>query len=203
MLTVGITGGIGSGKTTVCRVFSALGVPVFQADLVARRLQEEDAEIIRNLKKLFGEAIYTPENLLDRKKLAAIIFSDQVYLEKVNGLVHPAVHQKFEEWKMQMKDSAYVLYEAAILFETGSYRNFDFNILVTADENERIERVIKRDHTSREAILNRINHQMKDSEKRGLADFVLENNDNQMIIPEILKLDQIIKAKSHVWKMDR
>jgi dephospho-CoA kinase len=203
MLTVGITGGIGSGKTTVCKVFRVLGVPVFQADLVAARLQDENSHIKEELTHLFGPDIYGADGLLDRKKLAGIIFADHLLLEKVNNLIHPAVHHEFNRWKTEMGKFPYILYEAAILFETGSYLNFDLTILVIADEKERLARVMKRDHSTEEAILKRMHNQMLDTEKRKLADFIIENNDDQLILPQILKLDQILKTKSHVWKMDR
>ena len=102
-----------------------------------------------------------------------------------------------------MKHPPYVLYEAAILFETGNFRSFDYTVLVLADEKERIERVIKRDHSSVEAIMQRMHNQMPDTEKMRLADFIIENNDDQMILPQVLKLDQILKSKNHVWKIDR
>jgi dephospho-CoA kinase len=199
MLTVGITGGIGSGKSTVCKVFRVLGVPVFQADLEARRLQNEDPEVKCRLTELFGTGIYDAGGLLNRKKLAEIIFSDRDKLDQVNSIIHPAVHRIFESWKSQLTDCPYVLYEAAILFETGSYHGFDFIIMVATDEKERIGRVMKRDQVSEEAILQRIRNQMDDAKKIALSDFVIENNDNQMIIPKILELDNLLKSKNHVW----
>lgn len=203
MLKVGITGGIGSGKSTVCRVFSVLGIPVFNADVEAGRLQNEDPQIGTELIGIFGPEIYSAEGLLNRKKLASIVFNDSRLLEKLNSIIHPAVHREFEKWSTRNSNFPYVIYEAAILFETGSSRNFDFTILVVADEQERIERVSKRDHSRPEDVLQRMNHQLMDKEKIKMADFVIENNDNQLIISQILKLDQLLKSKSHVWKMDR
>ncbi len=203
MLKVGITGGIGSGKSTVCRVFSVLGIPVFNADVEAGRLQNEDPEIISELIEIFGSKIYSSEGSLNRKRLASIVFNNSELLDKLNCIIHPAVHREFEKWSACNPNFPYVIYEAAILFETGSYRNFDFTILVVADEQERIERVSKRDHSRSEDVLQRMNHQLKDKEKIKMADFVIENNDNQLIISQILKLDQLLKSKSHVWKMDR
>ena len=194
MLTIGITGGIGSGKSTVCRVFRVLGIPVFQADNVARRLQDEDAIIRNKLIEYFGPDIYTENNLLNRKKLAGIIFNSPVDLESVNHLIHPAVHKEFENWKAKMTCYPYVLYEAAILFETGSASRFDYSILVVTDENERLQRVMKRDNLSSEAILQRMRNQMQDSEKIKLASHIIKNNDNQLIIPQILVLDQFFKS---------
>jgi dephospho-CoA kinase len=203
MLTIGITGGIGSGKTTVCKVFRVLGIPVFQADMVAGKLQNEDPQIKKSLADLFGADIYADDGLLNRKKLAGIIFNDRKLLEKINNIIHPAVHQEFNKWKAQYENFPYVLYEAAIIFETGSFRNFDRTILVVTAENERIQRVIKRDHTTAEAIIQRMQNQFSDAEKMKMADFIIENNDNQLVIPQILKLDQLLKSNSHVWKMDR
>ncbi|MEI7422742.1 MAG: dephospho-CoA kinase [Prolixibacteraceae bacterium] len=194
MLTIGITGGIGSGKSTVCRVFRVLGIPVFQADNVARRLQDEDANIRSKLIAYFGPDIYTENNLLNRKKLAGIIFNSPVDLERVNHLIHPAVHKEFENWKAKMTCYPYVLYEAAILFETGSASRFDYTILVVTDEKERLQRVMKRDNLSSEAILQRMRNQMQDSEKIKLASHIIKNNDNQLIIPQILVLDQFFKS---------
>ena len=196
MLTIGITGGIGSGKSSVCKIFMVLGVPVFQADVVARKLQDEDPFLKNSLKELFGAEIYNEDGTLNRKKLAGIIFNNRVDLEKVNQLIHPAVHREFEKWKDGKIDFPYVLYEAAILFETGSAAGFDYTILVVANENERLERVMKRDHLTSEAIMLRMKNQMNDAEKIILADFIIENNDNQLVIPQIIKLDQILKEKS-------
>jgi len=203
MLTIGVTGGIGSGKTTVCKVFNVLGIPVFQADSVAGKLQNEDSTIVSKLKARFGDKIYSSEGLLDRKGLAAIVFGDRLLLDEVNKIVHPAVHRAFDQWKSKFEALPYVIYEAAILFETGSFRSFDCSILVVADEKERIERVMKRELTTVEAIRNRMHNQMVDSEKIKLADYIINNNDNQLIIPQVLQLDQILKSKSHVRKMDR
>lgn len=203
MLTIGITGGIGSGKTTVCKIFAVLGVPVFQADSVAGKLQNEDPVVVSKLTTLFGNQIYSAEGLLDRKRVASIIFDNKLLLEEVNNIVHPAVHQAFDHWKSKYGDSPYVIYEAAILFETGSFHNFDLSILVVADEEERIGRVMKREKTTVDAIRNRMRNQMIDSEKIKLADYIINNNDNQLIIPQVLKLNEILKSKSHVRKIDR
>jgi dephospho-CoA kinase len=194
MLTIGITGGIGSGKTTVCKVFSALGIPVFQADVVAARLQNEDPQIVNQMITLFGKEVYMQDGKLNRKLLAGIIFSSDHLLEKVNGIIHPAVHQAFNRWKGNFSGRPYILYEAAILFETGSFRNFDKSILVVAKEEERIARVLKREQTSEEAIRKRMRHQMSDAEKMEMADYIIYNDDNQMIIPQILTLDTILKS---------
>ncbi|MCK9411277.1 MAG: dephospho-CoA kinase [Prolixibacteraceae bacterium] len=203
MLKVGITGGIGSGKSTVCRVFSVLGIPVFHADLQAGRLQNEDPGIVKELKGLFGLEIYSAEGLLNRRMLASIVFNNRALLGKLNGIIHPAVHREFEIWSAGFSDFPYIIYEAAILFETGNFRNFDYTILVIADEQERIQRVSKRDNSRAEEVIQRMSNQMTDKEKIKMADFIIENNDNQLIISQVLKLDQLLRSKSHVWKMDR
>lgn len=199
MLSIGITGGIGSGKSTVCKVFSVLGIPVFQADLVARKLQNEDPLIIEGLKEIFGNDIYNIEGQLDRRRVADLIFNNKELLSEINHLIHPAVHLTFEQWKSNNKNVPYVVYEAAVLYETGRFRFFDYTVLVVTDESERIARIRKRDLSSEESIRQRMKNQMKDAEKMKLADFIIENNDNQMIIPQILKLDTIFKARNHVW----
>ena len=142
MKKIGITGGIGSGKTTVCHVFKVLGVQVFHADEVARVLQETNDHIRFGLIDLFGQDIYLSNGKPDRKKIAALIFNDSALKDKVNQLIHPAVKEDFLSWAERYKKEDYILYEAAILFETGSFKDFDYNILVTADEETRIQRVV-------------------------------------------------------------
>ncbi|MCE1199272.1 MAG: dephospho-CoA kinase [Marinilabiliales bacterium] len=194
MLTIGVTGGIGSGKTTVCKVFKVLGVPVFHADQEAKRLQNENNEIKDGLKSIFGSEIYDKMGQLNRQMLASFIFNNVSLLQRVNQLVHPIVHREFETWSLLHHESAYVLYEAAILFETGHFKNFDKTILVLADPDQRLARVLQRDPLTKEAIVRRMQNQMPDSEKIQLADFIIENNDNQMIIPRILLLDNLFKS---------
>jgi dephospho-CoA kinase len=193
MKKIGITGGIGSGKTTVCQIFKILGVPVFHADEVARSLQETDDRIIKGLTDLFGEAIYLPNGKPDRKKIAALIFNDSALKNKVNQLIHPVVKEYFQHWVAKNKTADYILFEAAILFETGSFKNFDYTILITANEETRIRRVVKRDQTVRGSVQERIRNQMQDDEKILLADFIIQNDEKQLIIPQILKLDKIFR----------
>jgi dephospho-CoA kinase len=193
MKKIGITGGIGSGKTIVCEVFKVFGIPVFHADAVARELQDSDERIRMKLIELFGTPIYLPNGSLDRKKLAGIIFNDPLLKDQVTQLVHPIVQESFHHWKSHHIQEDYILYEAAILFETGSYRNFDYTVLVVADEATRLKRVMKRDLTTPELILERIRNQMSDQEKIPLADFIIENDEKQLILPQILKLDQTFR----------
>ncbi|MBL7972619.1 MAG: dephospho-CoA kinase [Prolixibacteraceae bacterium] len=193
MIKIGITGGIGSGKSTVCKVFSAIGIPVFEADLEAKQLMNADPEIRRQLTDTFGAAVYLPDQTIDRKYLAGIVFSNPSLLAKLNGIVHPAVRKAFSDW-CEKQNSPYVLHEAAILFESGFYKLMDKTIVVIATEKERIERVMKRDHAAAEQVIQRIRNQMNDAERIRLADFVISNNDNELITPQIVDIDKKIRA---------
>lgn len=195
---VGITGGIGSGKSTVCKVFKLLGAPVFEADIVAKQLQNTNQKIRKGLIRLFGEDIYTSEDTVDRKKLAAIIFNDDLMLSKVNELIHPAVREEFEQW-LEKQNSPYIVHEAAILFESGFYKLMDFNIVVSASEEQRIERIMQRDGINRESVIRRIQKQWSDERIQNLADMVIHNNNNNLIIPEIIKIDKQLKEHGKIW----
>lgn len=195
MMKIGITGGIGSGKSIVCEVFKLLGSSVFHADSVARDLQQSDHRIRTALIDLFGEQIYNPDGFLDRKKLAGMIFNDKELIEKVNQVIHPAVREHFIKWTNNHTNDAYILYEAAILFETGYYKDLDLNILVMADENIRIKRVMQRDNIPEEVVRQRMNNQMSDQEKIGMADYIFENNEKKLLIPQIIELDK--KLRNH------
>lgn len=197
-LKIGITGGIGSGKSTICRVFNLLGVPVFEADKVSKELLDSHPEIKKGLIHLFGDDIYTEESCVDRKKLAGIIFNDDLQLAKVNALVHPVVLNEFRNW-VELQHSPYVIHEAAILFESGFYKMMDFTILVSAPEKERIERVIKRDGITEALVKTRMQKQWDDSEKRKLASFEIVNDNKKMVIPEIIEIDKKIKEYGKIW----
>ena len=193
MIKVGITGGIGSGKSTVCKVFKALGIPVFEADVIARQLMNTDKKIRARLVDLFGSNVYLPDQTIDRKFLSGIVFNNPSLLEQLNKIVHPAVRESFEEW-YQEQQSAYIIHEAAILFESGFYKMMDKTITVVTSENERILRVMKRDGITMELVKERIKNQWSDEERIKLADFVIGNNDDQLIIPQIIEIDKKIKA---------
>lgn len=198
VLTIGITGGIGSGKSTVCSIFKLLGTPVFEADKVAKDLMNSNIELKANLVHLFGEGIYTRDSVVDRKKLAKIIFNDHLQLQKINALVHPAVRNEFKNWKLKQK-SSYVIHEAAILFESGFYKMMDYTILVSAPEQQRIERVIKRDKITEKEVRDRISKQWPDEQKRELASFEIKNNNEDLIIPQIIKIDNQLKKYGKIW----
>jgi dephospho-CoA kinase len=193
MIKVGITGGIGSGKSTVCKVFTVLGVPVFYADSTAKQLMNSDLQLREQLIRLFGPAVYLPDLTIDRKYLAGIVFSDTSLLEKLNSIVHPAVRKAFDDWCLK-QNASYIIHEAAILFESGFYKMMDKTIMVYTDEHERIERVVKRDKISTEMVIQRMNNQWKDEEKIKLADYVIGNNDRELIIPQIVEIDKKLRA---------
>ena len=198
MKKIGITGGIGSGKTTICEIFKLLGVAVFQADEVARNLQMNDVNIKKQLIHRFGEDIYAIDGLLNRKKLADRVFSDPKALADLNGIIHPAVRQTFLNWVEMHRNDPYVIYEAAILFESGYVSDFDKIILVMANEEIRIKRVIGRDQTSRSLVEKRIKNQMSDNRKKKLADYVIENNNKELIIPQIIDLDRLLLQANEI-----
>ena len=193
MIRVGITGGIGSGKSTVCHIFSILGIPVFEADKVAKELQTTDPEIRAQLIDLFGPAVYMPNQTIDRKHLASIVFSDPSLLSQLNAIIHPAVRNAFYEW-CQKQQSPYVLLEAAILFESGFHKMMDKVIVVSTDQDQRIQRVMKRDGSTKEQVLQRIGNQWTDEQRNNLADFVIHNNDDELIIPQIVEIDKKLRS---------
>jgi dephospho-CoA kinase len=193
MIKVGITGGIGSGKSTVCKVFRIMGIPVFEADKIAKELMNNDPLLRNQLIHLFGSSVYLPDQTIDRKYLAGIVFNNAPLLSKLNEAVHPAVRKSFDEWCLNQQ-SDYVLHEAAILFESGFYKMMDKTITVVTDENERIERVMIRDHITVEMIRQRIKNQWNDEQRIKLADFVIGNNDNELIIPQIIEIDKKLRT---------
>lgn len=194
MLKIGITGGIGSGKTTICSIFKLLNIPVYNADLMAKKLMTSDENLIESIKILLGNESYTQNGELNRPYIANIIFKNIRKLKKLNFLVHPAVKIDFEKWATE-QESKYVIKEAALLFEAGSYKDLDYNILVFAPLEVRISRVINRDNTDRESIISRINNQMPEEEKNKLADYFINNDGNHSLIKQILQLHSEFLSK--------
>lgn len=172
-MIVGLTGGIGSGKTTIAKVFEGFGIPVFLSDNQAHKIVESDKQVIGQIKALFGEVAYT-QGKYNRKYIAEIVFKDKGLLSKLNAIVHPAVARHFQDWKANQK-APYVLIESAILFESGLYRHCDSIITIEAPEQERIERVIQREGCTREWVESRIKNQWSDSQRRALSDFIILN----------------------------
>ncbi|HKL38211.1 MAG TPA: dephospho-CoA kinase, partial [Bacteroidales bacterium] len=180
MRKTGVTGGIGSGKTLICQVFEKLGVPVFYADQQARQIYDEDAQVKEAMIEYFGSGLYGPSGLR-RDLLASKIFNDPEALRQVNSLVHPAVKRRFLQWCDQQKGAAYVIEEAAILFETGSHKDLDHTILVYAPEQIRVQRVMKRDGVDEEAVRARMAHQMSDEKKIDQAGSVIYNDGSRLV----------------------
>jgi dephospho-CoA kinase len=183
---LGVTGGIGSGKTSVCRVFEVLGVKVFSADRVAREIMETDKEIIASINSISGKELYS-EGTLNRSELAHLIFNDNSLLKRVNSLVHPVVFKRFGEWTLN-QSSPYVIMEAAILFESGAAEFVDKVATVVAPVEQRMERVILRNKLSVEQVNERMKNQLDDETRMKLSDYIIYNSENDMIIPEILKI---------------
>jgi dephospho-CoA kinase len=192
MLKVGVTGGIGSGKSTVCRVFSNLGIPVFEADKVAKELMNTDQTIFEQLVRLFGAEVYLPDHTVNRKYLAGIVFNNKSLLTELNAIVHPVVRKAFFDW-CNNQNTPYIIHEAAILFESGFYKFMDKTIAVVTSEKERIERVTKRDDVTIEMVQERMRNQWNDQQRIELADFVIGNNDNELIILQVLEIDKQLR----------
>lgn len=190
---IGLTGGIGSGKTTIANHFMAAGIPVYIADDEARKIMQS-AEIIEEIKKTFGTTIFE-NGVLNRQKLAEIVFNNPDKLKLLNGIIHPAVKKHFSNWILNHKNVPFIIYEAAILFESGSYKNCDQIITVTAPLESRIKRVIQRDNTTREDVLKRINMQWTDNQRLAKSDFVVENIDPEITKSEVDKILKILKIR--------
>jgi dephospho-CoA kinase len=190
-LKVGITGNMGSGKTLVCSVFKILGIPVFEADAAAKSLYHNDENLKKELVRLFGKDIYTRQGAVNRTKLSEI-FTNPLLLQQVNKLVHPLVHSAFDNWCMTFHNG-YVLYEAAILIESGYFQNLDVVILVISPEELRIKRILQRGNPDREKIIERMANQWKEEDKLKYADFIILNDETELVIPQILAIDKNIR----------
>ena len=188
MLKVGITGNIGSGKTTVSKIFELLGVPVFYADEEGKKVMTNDSILVSEIKSVFGEQSYFDDGGLNRKYLASVVFNNDEALNKLNGLVHPAVFRAFDIWVQDHPKAPYVLKEAAILFESGSYKFCDQSIMVSAPLETRIERVVKRDGLPAAEIQRRESKQFSEAKKISLANYVIKNDGTELVIPQVLKL---------------
>lgn len=195
MLRVGITGGIGSGKSTVCAVFETLGIPVYYADAETKKLYTQNSGLKAEIVKAFGPDVYF-NGQLDRAKLAAMVFSNKEKLDQLNHIVHPFVLQDFENWCKLHETKHYVIKEAAIMFESGSYKQMDVIIGVVAPEEIRIQRTMKRDGLSREEVVQRINKQMPTDELIKRCRFVVENSGNDSLIIQVLNLHKKLLALS-------
>jgi len=189
MLKIGITGSIGAGKSTVAGIFKVLGIPVFDADATAKNILNTDSVLREQIAATFGSETYK-NGLLDRKYLATLVFNKPDQLAKLNALVHPATIEAANIWAKHCEEqgSPYILKEAALLFEAGTNVGLDFIIGVTAPVEMRIARVMERDHVTREEVLKRMQHQLDDTEKMKRCNFVIDNNEVSLVIPQVLAL---------------
>lgn len=188
MIRVGITGGIGSGKSTVAKVFEVLGIPVYYADDAAKNIMNENEPLKQKIKTIFGDAIYT-NGQLNRKALAEIVFNDPEKLKQLNAWVHPATLQDAAEW-MQRQTSPYAIKEAALIFESGAQEHLDYVIGVYAPTPLRIQRTMHRDKASREDVMARMNKQIDEIIKMRLCDFVIKNDEQELLIPQVIALHE-------------
>lgn len=197
MITIGLTGGIGSGKTTVAKLFKEQGVPIYIADVEAKQLMVSSKVIKRKLIQLFGKQAYINDTL-NKSFLANSIFNDSTLLEKMNAIVHPRVRRHFLKWKDKQK-VPYVIKEAAVLFENGAYKNCDFIITVTAPKDIRVARVLERDNTTEEKVLSIMKNQWQDEDKIKLSHFVIENTDLESTKNQVLIIHKkLLKSISKV-----
>lgn len=190
-LQIGITGGIGSGKTLICKIFHSLGIPIYDADSRAKILMTTDGILFEQIKKEFGMLSYNEDGSLNRKYLGQIAFDQKLKLEKLNQLVHPRVAKDYEEWVSTHQHFPYVIKEAALLFESGSYKGLDKIVVVSASEQIRMKRVLQRDtHRTEKDVENIFGNQLPENEKLKRADFVIINDETQLVIPQVLELHE-------------
>lgn len=190
--SVGITGGIGSGKSMVCAILEKMGYPVFYADAAAKKVMHEDALLRSQITQLLGDEAYLG-HALNRPFIAGKIFSDPKLRQEMDSIVHPAVYRAFDTWKNE-QHADLIFNESALLFETGSWKRFDATVLVTADKEVRIARVMQRDQVTREQVLDRMAHQLPDEEKQKRCTLQIVNNPDQMLIPQVLEMIQDLKS---------
>ena len=193
MTEVGLTGNIGSGKTTVCRIFESLGVPVFYSDLEAKRLYLRE-DVQQKIQIEFGEKVFNNRGEVDFKKLATVIFSNKESLEFINNLIHPLVFENYRNWVKQNSRYPYLIHESAILFEHQLEKRFDKTIVVYSPQKLRVQRVMERDSVQESEVLKRISNQMKDEDKNRLADLLVTNDGIQMLIPQVMKIHDLLKG---------
>jgi dephospho-CoA kinase len=190
-LQIGITGGIGSGKSLLCKIFYSLGVPIYDADSHAKKLMTTDGILVDQIKKEFGTLSYHENGDLNKRFLSEVVFNDEVNLKKLNALVHPRVAIDYSRWLTGYQKCTYIVKEAALLFESGSFKALDKIIVVTAPEQLRVIRVLKRDPQRTETEVRKIiGNQMAEEEKLKRADYVVQNNDVELVLPQVLKLHE-------------
>lgn len=191
-LKVAVTGNIGSGKTTVCRVFEILGIPVYYADNQAKKILFKKETTKRVVKQLGSRILDKKHNQIDKQKLASLVFSDKEKLLQLNKIIHPLVYKDYESW-LQKQDAPYCIMETAIVFESGNQNFFDSTILVWAPESILIQRVKERDNASKKSIKERLNNQWPQDKKSELATYIIQNDDKTMVIPQVIHIDKAVK----------
>ena len=193
-LKVGLTGGIGSGKSIVARIFKVLGIPCYDSDFHARNITETSPEVRNKIIETFGTNAYLPSGKYNRKEMSERVFNDSSILKELNSIVHPALESDYLKWYSQFESLPFVLKEAALLYEAGSYKQLDRMIVVTAPETLRVRRTLQRDPSrSQSQVENIIKNQWKEEDKVKLADFVIVNDDTELIMPQILNIyEQLI-----------
>lgn len=200
MLRIGLTGGIGSGKTTVAGIFKLVGVPVYDADQRAKELMDQDMGLKNKVKSLFGQQAYLNDSGLNRSFIAEKVFGNDALLDKLNSIVHPAVRDDFRHWSdlksAGLTEAPYLLYEAALIVETGFQQQLDGLITVFAPQEERIKRVMQRDGSTREEVTTRISHQTSDQEKMKVTDFLVINDGKHLLVPQVMEMDLQIKSRT-------
>lgn len=189
MKIIGLTGGIGSGKSTIARIFENAGIPVFYADLSGRNVLETDPKVREDVSALFGSEVYFENGKANRALIASVVFSDSEKLSKLNQIIHPAVARDFKVW-IEKQNAPYIIREAAILFESGTNKDCDKVICVVAEDEVRINRVMSRDKVSNEEVLYRMAKQMPQTEKAEKSDFVIQNNGDEALIPQVMQIHQ-------------
>ena len=196
MLKVGITGGIGAGKTLITGIFQSLGIPVYDSDSEAKKILS-DEQVKSKLQNYFGEKIFDKNQNIDKKKIAEIVFNDPESLKYINLLIHPLVREHFKTWYQTQNSNPYIIFEAAILFESGFNKDVDKTITIYAPEEVRISRIKKRDGMSEQEVLQRMKNQMKDEEIIKLSDFIIYNDGEHFVIPQVLKIHKEIIGQSN------
>ncbi len=196
-IIIGLTGGIGSGKSTIAKIFAQLGIPVLDADATAKAIMNEDRSVKTKLIELFGDEAYK-ENQLNRPYIAQLVFEDAFKLQQLNAIIHPITIQYAKDWASK-QTAPYVIKEAALFFESGSSEGVEKIIGVTAPKHIRIQRVIHRDQITREDVIKRMEHQLEDSLKMKLCDWVIQNDDFHLLIPQVLAIHKeiIVSSSSH------
>lgn len=194
-MKIGITGGMGSGKSFVCSIIENLGYPIFYSDNEAKWLMENNASLIAEIKKIVGNNAYT-NNKINKEEIRKYIFDSAENRKKLNEIVHPAVTQHFDHWTQQFASNSLIFNESALLIETGSYKRFDKIILITASQDVKIKRLIQRENVSTEEIRLRMNSQLSDEVKKDHADYIIENNETDFLLPKIFTIIDQLKKDS-------